>query len=168
LYWLVGLMIILFDQVSKYLISIYMMDESYIQLIPGFLTVFQVHNPGVAFGLLANQRIFVIIFTLLVLAVLVINRKKLAKEPNIIKWGIILAASGAVGNLIDRLRLGYVVDFIYMPLIPVFNVFNLADMGIVFGVGLIIIDLVFLRQKSEKDSGEKSEKVEGNGEYNRS
>lgn len=132
-----SLAIILLDQLSKLLI----IDKS-INLIPNILSFTYTQNTGVAFGLIDNNLIFVILFNIVILGIII----KFLKENNenidfVVLVSLILILSGGVGNLMDRLLRGYVVDFIKLEFIN-FPVFNLADISVTVGVLILIIVIV--------------------------
>lgn len=121
-----------------------------IPIIADFFSLQFVYNPGAAFGMLANQRwFFVVVTSIAVGAILYYLRKPEAQHwLSRLSLGILLG--GAIGNLIDRLRFGKVVDFLlfywrdyYFP-----N-FNVADIGITVGVGLLVLHLLLTGEKSE-------------------
>ena len=149
-------LVLVFDQVTKYLIEKHVRLFETITVIPGFFNVTHVRNRGAAFGVLATvpglwRGVFFISVTLIALAVIAILIRAATERLHIISFALI--ASGAIGNLIDRLRYSEVVDFIqwyagsfYWPS------FNIADSAITLGVGLLIIDMLF----SKKPEHEKS------------
>lgn len=96
-------------------------------------------NPGAAFGMLEYNREFFIIMAIVVLLAVVFMRKKIIEEPFAIQLGIALFAGGALGNLIDRIQTGLVVDFFDFRIWPVFN---MADIAICVGVGVMIWSIV--------------------------
>jgi len=152
--FLLGVLIILADQMTKYLSVVHLMDKRPVVLIENLLELHFVRNYGAAFGILQNQRLFFIAITSLVLIGLSIymirNRHKLTSLANL-AMGFLLG--GALGNLIDRIRLGYVVDFIKVDLrVYDFPVFNIADIFIVLGTGLLIFVILF--DKYEKSTGD--------------
>lgn len=152
--FLLGALIILADQVTKYLSVVYLMDKRPVVLIENLLELHFVKNYGAAFGILQNQRFFFITITSLVLIGMSIymikNKNKLTRVVQL-AMGFLLG--GALGNLIDRIRLGYVVDFIKVDLrIYDFPVFNIADIFIVIGTGLLIFVILF--DKYEKAMGD--------------
>lgn len=106
---------------------------------PGVFHLSYVQNPGAAFGLLKNQTgLFVTVTAVVVLAIL-FYAGRLEPHMALLGWAMTLVLGGAVGNLIDRLRFGYVVDFLDFRVFPVFNV---ADMAIVSGTGLLFLYLL--------------------------
>ena len=105
-------------------------------LIPSVLHLTYVQNHGGAFGIFQGQQL---LFIGLAIAVVVWLARELTAKPStsrLIQWGCALVLGGAVGNLLDRLRFGYVVDFIDFRIWPVFNV---ADTAIDVGVGLLLL-----------------------------
>jgi len=111
------------------------------QSIPVVTNVFHityVHNFGAAFGLFAHRTGFFIFVTTVVVLLIFVFLRHLPKEQKLLRAALVLQLGGAMGNLIDRVRLGYVIDFFDLRVWPVFNV---ADIAIVFGVGLLILDL---------------------------
>lgn len=111
------------------------------QSIPVITNVFHityVHNFGAAFGLFVHRTGFFIFVTTVVVLLIFVFLRHLPKEQKLLRAALVLQLGGAMGNLIDRVRLGYVIDFFDLRVWPVFNV---ADIAIVFGVGLLILDL---------------------------
>jgi signal peptidase II len=112
-------------------------------LLPGFLNIVYIENRGAAFGLLVNQTflITVTIAILSVIIVLLIRYPYLATTPTLISAGLIFG--GATGNLVDRLRFGYVIDFIDVRLWNDFHwpAFNFADSAIVIGAFILAYSL---------------------------
>lgn len=130
-----AILIPIIDQVTKALVINQLPVYDSIAIIPGVLSLTHVRNPGAAFGILAYQRpLFVAIAVILIVAS-VIFRRRIEHEPFIVRIGLGLGLGGAIGNLVDRLRTGYVTDFLDMPFIPIFNV---ADTAIVIGVTLLL------------------------------
>jgi len=128
------LIILALDQLSKFIVIKNLNANQSIPIIKGLLYVTFVRNRGAAFGILKNQLplfIFTALFAV-VLIFLVISKKK--ERPLILNISLGLILAGAIGNLIDRLFLGYVVDFIDFRIWPVFNV---ADSAITIGAVLL-------------------------------
>ncbi|MFO7711058.1 MAG: signal peptidase II [Candidatus Woesearchaeota archaeon] len=134
LYGLAAL-IVLVDQITKLLIRFL---DSPIDL--GLFTINYVENYGAGFGILQGHRILLILITIAVVAVLTyyINTVK--------DYGIAIILGGAIGNLIDRIFLGYVIDFIDFGFWPAFNI---ADSAITIGAALVIWDQ--FRNKEQKE-----------------
>lgn len=108
-----------------------------VPVIPGIFSLTHVQNRGVAFGLLAGASPLVTILAALTLVlILLYNRGRQFPSSRSAAAGVACMAGGAVGNLVDRLRFGYVVDYLDVHIWPVFN---LADVAIVIGAGLLIL-----------------------------
>ena len=113
------------------------------QSIPLIQDVFHltyVLNPGAAFGILSNQRMFLLITGAVLIAATAYFYPLLKKSDGCLKLGATSILSGAVANLIDRVQTGYVVDFFDFRIWPVFNV---ADIAIVLGMGFMIYSILF-------------------------
>ena len=133
-FWLVAIVVLLLDQAAKYWILNYLEAWESVPLLPGWLHLTLVQNPGAAFGLFANWTgLFILVTLAVVLLALFFYRRILALDWQF-QLALALELGGAVGNLIDRIRFGHVVDFIDLLIWPVFNV---ADMAIVAGVVLL-------------------------------
>jgi signal peptidase II len=147
---LIGAILVL-DQLTKYLVAKYIRMYEVIPVIPGFFNLTHVRNRGAAFSILSNlpgvwRSAFFITVTLVAVVVLVVLIRK--TEERLLASAFSLIAGGAVGNVIDRIRFGEVVDFIqwyvksyYWPS------FNVADSAITIGVGLLVIDMLFFQKK---------------------
>lgn len=150
-----GLFIILADQITKYLALTKLVNKKPIVLIENLLELHFVKNYGAAFGIMQNQRVFFIVITTIVLLVMSIYMiQKRNKLTNIVKVAIGFLLGGALGNLIDRVKLGYVIDFIKVDLGKLYDfpVFNVADIFIVIGTGLLILIIIY--DNHEKKSGD--------------
>ena len=163
---LVILLGVLLDQMTKYLAVVYLKGQEAISLIPGVLELRYLENRGAAFGILQGGKVIFLIITPIVLLV---AAYVLVRMPDGGKYGILhflldCIIIGAVGNLIDRIRLDYVVDFIYIRLID-FPIFNVADMFVSIAtiVGAVLLlfghsyrdeDFSFLSLKKRKPEEE--------------
>ena len=137
--FLIALSVVAADQLSKYLIRANMELG---QSIPseGFLRLTYTTNTGGAFGLFSNQAFLLALAAVIAIVVLVRYMRYLPPHSWLLKIALGLLLGGAVGNLIDRVRLGEVTDFIDIGAWPVFN---LADSAIVVGTVLIVYYLLF-------------------------
>ncbi len=135
--------IVVLDQISKYLVTSALRLHESVPVINGIFHLTVVHNRGAAFGLLKNQ---VYLFILTAFAAILLIFFHLRKHTGVSAYtvGLSLILAGAVGNLIDRLRFGYVLDFLDFRVWPVFNV---ADSAITVGACLAV--WATLRQKNE-------------------
>ena len=138
------------DQLTKYLSIGFLKDSSGIVLIPGVFELQYVENFGAAFGILQKQRIFLLVFSLLVLFFLFLLyfRVPSGKRFYPMKFVLLFLASGAVGNMIDRFFRGFVVDFFYFKLIH-FPVFNVADCYVVCSVIVAFFLICFYYKEEE-------------------
>ncbi|MCK5283006.1 MAG: signal peptidase II [Nanoarchaeota archaeon] len=133
----IALVIITLDRATKYIIESLMEINQSIPLIDNFLHLTLIHNKGAGFGILQGQRLFFIIFSLIVLAVVIHKWKEIPQNINItFPLGMILG--GLIGNLIGRIFLKYVIDFIDFRIWPIFNI---ADSAITIGVIWLVIYL---------------------------
>ena len=144
----VGGMIILLDQVSKLLILHFLPLFSAMEIIPGFFNLVHVRNTGAAFSILAGvnsvwrQSLFVGL-TIVVVGILLFAYGKLRPEDRWTRIAYALITGGALGNLVDRLRLGEVVDFLdcYVGAYH-WPAFNLADSAISVGALMLVISVL--------------------------
>lgn len=136
--------VILFDQVTKYLAVKYLMPIGSYPVIKNFFHLTYVENKGAAFGMLQNKTLFFIVITVIVGAVLIYSMIKLPGN-SVYNYTLAMILGGAIGNLIDRVRLGYVVDFIDFKFFPA--VFNVADSFIVIGA-IILGYLMIFKEKA--------------------
>ena len=141
-------LLVAFDQLTKYWAVTGL--KSAIPLIPGVFELHYVENQGAAFGILQNQQWLFVVFTIVMVAFLLILYRRIPKEKGYgwIRLSAILIISGAIGNFIDRVAQQYVVDFLYFKLID-FPVFNVADCYVVVGAFLFI--LLYFIQKEKVD-----------------
>lgn len=129
--------LVVIDQWGKYLAEAYLKPIVSYPIIPGVFHLTYGRNSGAAFSILQGKQIFLIIFTTLILSILVFYFIKNIKKGNrLLKLSLAFIIGGALGNLIDRIRLSYVVDMFDFTLIN-YPVFNTADIFVVLGtIGL--------------------------------
>ena len=140
----------LLDQWTKSLVVHHLKDQSDIILIPGVFQLHYLENRGAAFGILQNQRIIFVILTIIYLAAVFWFLHRCPKNGRYTLLHIIASVltAGALGNFIDRLRLGYVVDFFYFELIN-FPIFNVADIYVTCGAALFFIVFIFVYKEED-------------------
>ena len=145
----ITIILILVDYYTKYLTRINLEDTSKV-IIDGIFELTFVKNTGAAFGILKDQKIFFIIITVVFLICAIIMLAKLNNSKRYLPLGlsIIFLVSGAIGNFIDRLTLGYVTDMFYFKLID-FPVFNVADCYITVSVIVLLILILFVYKDDE-------------------
>lgn len=146
------------DQYTKYFISTNFQLGQGTEFINGFIDIQYIHNTGGAWGILSGNTWLLLSFTLIVILVLIIFLLKVGMKSKLLFWAISLVLSGGIGNMIDRaFRNGNVVDFLHFEFFPSFPVFNIADIAVVVGGGLLIlyflIDMIN-QEKREKSSDE--------------
>jgi signal peptidase II len=148
-YLVISALLIALDQWVKYLTVANIQLGETKEFLPGFLSFTNIRNTGAAWSLLEGKMWFFYIITVIVVAVVLYI---LVKNIHGSKWftiGLSLILAGAIGNFIDRLRLGYVVDMFQTEFIN-FPIFNVADTVLVIGVACIFIYLI-LEEKAAKD-----------------
>lgn len=144
---LVILAVVAADQLSKFIVTTMMHQGQSIPILANVFHITYVENPGAAFGILAFRTYFFLIMAVLVLGAFVFFYRHLVNSGILMRLGLALFVGGVLGNFIDRVRLGHVIDFLDFRIWPVFN---LADMAICFGVAL------FYWQLLKKPSGEEN------------
>ena len=140
------------DQVTKYLVVANMELHESIDVIPGVFRFTYIHNDGAAFGSLDNARwIFMILSTVAIVAILgYLFWKK--PQDKLLLSALILVTGGGIGNMIDRIRLGYVIDFIDFCAFPKLWmwIFNVADICVCVGAGLLALWMILDTVKQMK------------------
>lgn len=142
LFWGIASAILIADQVTKYLVRAARVPGESSVLIPGVLDLTHVRNAGAAFGLFPGRQPIFIATSAVVMVVIAAywRRARPTEWPIVAAMGAISA--GAIGNLTDRITLGLVTDFLAFSFVD-FPVFNIADIGIVVGVGILVLWLLF-------------------------
>lgn len=138
-----------FDQFTKHLAIIHLKDKPAYVLIDGVLELQYLENRGSAFGILQNQKFFILFVGIVFLFVVLFFLFKLPEQKKFCILHILLAAiiGGGIGNMVDRFRLDYVVDFISFVLIN-YPIFNVADIYVVVAtIGLFILFLFVYKEK---------------------
>jgi len=133
--WLIAGLTVVADQLTKSLVAAAFAPGESLPLLSRVLHLTYVQNTGAAFGLFKGQHALFIVLSLLVIAWIIrefLTKRALSRPMG---WGYALVLGGAIGNLIDRMRLRYVVDFIDIRVWPVFNV---GDSAITIGVALLL------------------------------
>ena len=143
-------LIIAFDQLTKYLAISFLYPDNAVTVIIGFLEFRYAENTGMAFSMLSGGRIFFIILTaVVVVGCLIYMYSKNCINDLWLFWTLGVIVSGGIGNLIDRIFQGYVVDFIN-PLFVDFAIFNIADCAVTLGTVSLIAYLLVMCFKKEK------------------
>lgn len=149
------------DQITKALAVRHLKDKPAFVLMDGVFELHYLENRGAAFGMLQNQKVLFIVIAAVMLVVISYTLLKLPRNKHFAALEILLVliASGAVGNLIDRVNLNYVVDFFYFKLIN-FPIFNVADIYVSVSCVLLAILLVFFYKEKDFEFLAKAKKKE--------
>ncbi len=147
---IIFIILLAFDQFTKYLAIVNLKDKPPFVLIDGVLELQYLENRGSAFGMLQNQKFFILFVGIVFMAVILFFLFKLPEQKKFNSVNILLTMiiAGGIGNMIDRCRFDYVVDFISFVLIN-YPIFNVADIYIV--VATILLFILFLFVFTEKD-----------------
>ena len=152
------ILLIAVDQAVKYWVVAHLALGETAPLLPGFVELLRLHNYGAAWSSFSGMRYLLIALTVVLmifLAVLLV--KKIVRHP-LGLTAVTLTLAGGIGNLIDRVRLGYVVDMFNFQFMS-YPVFNVADMCIVFGVILLLVYYLFFYDKYDS----KKARLQGKG-----
>ena len=153
MYAILFVILVAIDQVTKYIAIINLKGKNEVVIIDKWLHFTYVENSGAAFGIFQNATIlFTILTIIIVFGIMWYMLKESNNIGNFLKFSLVMIIAGAIGNLIDRIRLGYVVDFIYSPLGGLYNfpVFNFADIYVTCSAIFLIIYLLFIDGKDVK------------------
>lgn len=152
-YGLLVLVAIVADQLVKRWVEAALMLHEQIQLLP-FFSLYRTHNTGIAFSMLSDFGVPVLIAVTLAVTLFVLwLAAKTKSGDRFARLGFALIVAGAIGNLIDRVTLGYVIDyFLFHTPVWSFAIFNLADAFITVGAGLVILEefLAWRRERARK------------------
>lgn len=146
---IIAILLTIIDQISKLFITKLMNVKHSIKIIDNFFYLTYTHNQGAAFSILIGKRIFLIIITILIIILLLSYLKNNPPKDKLTKFSFALILGGSLGNLIDRLVRGSVIDFLDFKIFTYnFPIFNLADTFITIGVILLII--ITFRKEDKK------------------
>lgn len=145
MFWFIMISWLALDQVSKYLVLSYLPEGDSLPLWPGVFHLTHVSNPGAAFGLMPFKTGLFLLVALVVVAAVIFYLPRVGRDQYWLRTALALQVGGSLGNAIDRLRFGYVVDFFDFQVFPVFNI---ADIGITTGVAMLIW---YLWQQEKKE-----------------
>lgn len=156
IYFIFAVVVLLMDQVTKWIVVKEMYLGESIPVIEGIFYLTSHRNAGAAFGILQNQRWFFIVITILVVVGIIYYLLQLKGEKKLMSWALGLILGGALGNFADRLLYGEVVDFLDVKIVLGtfyydFPIFNVADSALVIGVGIILIDTIMETVKEIKN-----------------
>ena len=150
-FYFIALLIIILDQFTKWIVVQNMTLQERIPIIENFLYMTSHRNKGAAFGILQGQMWLFYIVTIVVVVFVIYYFEKYAKEQKLHAISLSLILGGAIGNFIDRVFRQEVVDFIDVYIFTYdFPIFNVADMALVVGVGLMLI-FVFIEDRKARE-----------------
>ncbi len=148
-YYLITLAVLVLDHWSKWMVRSHMDLHDSIELIPDYLRLSYIRNPGVAFGLFADFQSAWKPYVLAAMAVaavivIIIYSSRMPSNRLLLQLALAITLGGILGNFMDRIAHGYVVDFIEFHVKEVFHwpTFNVADSAITVGIALLLIDTV--------------------------
>lgn len=150
-YLFITALVIALDQFTKYAVSLKLREGDEVDIIRGFFKLTYTENPGIAFGMLPLLSKWLLIAVSIAATMVVIYYMRRTPAANaLLLWSLSLLAAGICGNLIDRFRLGRVIDFILLYYKDYqWPVFNVADTAITIGAALMAIEL-FLSPRAER------------------
>jgi len=158
MYIIVIAILVAIDQAIKFVVSSNMSPQESITVIDGVFHITYIYNTGAAFGILQGQRtLLTVIASVLVIGILIFIYKKAKDSHFTFPLSLSLICGGGIGNLIDRIRIGGVVDYLDFNVFP--PIFNAADIFVCVGCGLLIIHMIFF-DKQKKENAEEA-KIEG-------
>lgn len=138
--YIIIIVLLALDQITKYFSIKYLKAIVSYPVISNIFHLTYVENRGAAFGILRDRKIFFVIITIIIVTVLGFYLVKWKGKLNLFTISIAMIIAGAIGNLIDRVRFSFVVDFFDFKFFPA--VFNVADIAIVVGTGLLCIYII--------------------------
>ncbi|MFD2638200.1 signal peptidase II [Piscibacillus salipiscarius] len=149
-YYVITLLIVLFDQATKWMVALNMnLYDSY-EVIPGFFWITSHRNTGAAWGILEGQMWLFYIVTVIVIGILIYYMQLYKNSYPWLMIGFAFILGGAIGNFIDRIFLQEVIDFIDLNIFGYdFPIFNLADSALTVGVILVIIMMLIDEMKNK-------------------
>ena len=160
LYAIVAVLILILDQATKYWTTLNIaLDTGTKDFIPGVVHFANIHNYGAAYGFLQNARWFFVILTVIFAAAVIVLLAIPVIKGKFGRWMVVVVLAGALGNCIDRLFLGYVVDMIELEFIS-FPVFNVADIFITLGGIAFCLYVIFHKDEEDEEGLTAAEQAE--------
>ncbi len=146
------ILLVILDQITKNLAVVYLKDKPAYVIWDGVFELHYLENSGAAFGMLQNQKILFVTIAAVILLIIGYLLIKLPRNRHyaMLEALLVLIASGAVGNMIDRVQFNYVVDFFYFKLID-FPIFNVADIYVSVSCVLLAVLVIFFYKDEDFD-----------------
>ena len=150
LYFFIIAFLVALDQITKTFAITNLKEKPPLVIIDGFLELNYLENRGAAFGMLQNQKIFFVFVASIILFVLawILYKLPLKKKFRLVGISLSMIAGGAIGNMVDRIRFDYVVDFIYLRKIN-FPIFNTADIYVSIATVILLIYVIFMLHEDD-------------------
>ena len=144
---------IFFDQFTKILAVKHLKNKNSIDIVENVFQLHYLENRGAAFGMLQNQKILFVVIGIVILIAVVLCYIRLPHNRRflLLRICLLFIASGAIGNMIDRIRLDYVIDFLYFELID-FPIFNVADIYVSVSAFLLVLLVLFYYKEEDLES----------------
>lgn len=149
-----ALIIVALDQIIKAFIVYKIKPVGSVLVIPGLLNFTYVENRGAALGIMQNKQLILIFISLIICAFFIYAISKFNIKNKLFLASACLIIGGGISNLIDRIRLSYVIDYIQLSFFP--PICNLADYCVCIGAGLLIIYIIFCEDKENLKKGDKT------------
>jgi signal peptidase II len=150
-YFVLSFFVVVLDQATKWLTKKYMMLSESRQVLGDFLRYTYIENPGMAFGIQIGNRTLFTIFSVAASIVIFAYLLKTRGDRKVVKWSLSLVLGGAIGNLIDRVFRGSVVDFIDVGIGELrWPVFNVADSAVTVGMIILLVVILFEKHPEEE------------------
>ena len=150
---IVFLVVIALDQSTKLMIQQTLPLHKTVEIIPGFFNLIHVRNTGGAFGIFGGEKgpvgsVLFVVASLIAVGILVVLFLRVKEHEKMLTFSLALLLSGAIGNLLDRLSYGEVIDFLdFQVSLYHWPAFNVADSAISIGIGLMALELLIKEQK---------------------
>lgn len=146
---IIAVVAVILDQLSKYIVVRNIELYETVPFIKGFMSFYHTRNTGAAFSMFSDKRWVFMVFSFISMGLIVYMLIKEYRRHPLMNVSLAMVLGGGVGNMIDRIRLGYVVDFFHTDFVN-FAVFNVADCFITVGAVLLGVYVVFFEAKVEK------------------
>ncbi len=145
---LIVILSVILDRITKFLAIEYVMPSGTLEFIDGIIGFKYAENTGMAFGLMKGMRwVFIIASTAVIIIIPVFMALKKKDIPPLLGVSLSMVVGGGIGNQIDRICYGYVVDFLEFQFVD-FAIFNIADCFVTVGIALIILDILFIDRRA--------------------
>ncbi len=146
---IIAIFAVIADQISKYIVVQNIEYHGTVPFIDGVMNFYHTRNTGAAFSMFSDKRWVFMVFSAVSMAIIIYLLIKEYKRHALLNVSLAMILGGGIGNMIDRVRLGYVVDFFRTEFID-FAIFNVADCFITVGAVLLVVYVVFFETKVEK------------------